>query len=181
MGRIIGIPAANLVTAASGGFFGIQLSPQSGGTVTAALTGANTVKAVEFVLPHYCIVRKVVSEVTTTFNGGLYAVGLYNAAKTVLLVDSGAILTTTAQVNTITLATPVALPPGVYWLAYTGDNTTFVLRGLTTGGTASYNMMTKNAARMGGAANASAAGVLPATLGAITIGPLNAAAVYFEP
>lgn len=172
----------NLTTAGQGGFFGVTIVQAASAVNTTVLAGANAVKAMQFVLPFSVTVRKVVSEVVTTSAGGLYSVGIYDAAATSLLLSSGAQLTTTATVISVTLGTPVLLSPGVYWLAWTGDNTTFTLRGTSLSGAASVsNMLIANANRVGGAANASVAGVLPAALGAITTAGLNIPAVWFEP
>lgn len=167
--------------AGHGGFFGSVINAGSAGITTGAAS-ANGVFALEFTLPDQRLINKVVSEVTTASSGGHYSVGLYNQAGTAKLVDSGTISTTTAQVNSVTLSSPVALPPGVYWLAWCGDNSTYVLRAFTTGQSASINMMNKNAARQGSAGNSCTSGALPSTLGTITTtAASNAAAVWFEP
>jgi hypothetical protein len=173
-----GPPYAQIDTVGMGGFFGGTVNPATATTTTSALT-ANQVRVMQFVLPFACTVRKVVSEITTLSVGGFYGVGLYDAAGN-RVVTTGAQSTTNTGIFSVTLSTPVTLVPGVYYSAWTGDNTTVILRALTTGQTSETYMRT-NAARNGSAANASAAGVLPATLGTITSTAYNVAAVWFEP
>lgn len=177
-GEIYG-PVADVFTAGRGGFFGGTINLPPVGVNTAVLSAANQVRVYEFVLPFNTLVRKLAFNVTTLFAGGNCGVGIYSAAGN-LLVNSGAVSTASTGNKTATLATPVLLTPGTYFLAWTGDNTTFTLLGFTVGSLEGL-MRANNANRNGIAANASSGGVLPATLGAITGGGFNPAAVFFEP
>jgi hypothetical protein len=165
-------------TADEGGFFGFLINtPQTNAGAGIAGGVANRVFVTQFVLPFRVVVRNIVFDVTTQEIGALAGVGLYNPAGE-RVVTSGAISTTGAEVKTVAI-TPVTIEPGVYFVAWTCDGTTAAGR-FATGGTSFINIVNKNAVRVARAANASSAGVLPATLGALTGESHNTLMVYFE-
>ena len=168
---------ATVDTAGEGGFFGVFPFGGSGG-VGVVLGAANRVRVQQFVLPFREIIRNIVFEITTLSVGGLCSVGLYDVGKN-LLVHSGAISTTLAEFKN-TAVTAVTVEPGIYYLAWTGDNNTFILRTFASGD-AAMNALRQNGTRVGRAANSSTAGVLPATLGTITNEFIASPSVYFEP
>jgi hypothetical protein len=176
--RVTGAVGA-IDTAGEGGVFTPGFGLPVAVTETTTLSGANLVRAIQIVLPLRVVVGKLVFEVTTTSASDLCSVGIYDKDKN-RLFHSGAVSTTSAEIKDINLASSVTLEPGVYWSAWTGDNTTFKLRAAVTGTTANAIFRT-NSSRCGAAANSSSSGVLPATLGDITGASLNAALIYLEP
>ena len=179
-GRLPRFPGvvATVDTAGEGGFFAPTNMPQTD-TSTAADTGADQVRVIQFVLPIRAVVRNVVFEVVTLSAGGLASVGIYDKDSNRLL-HSGAISTATTGVKSGVVSPSVTLEPGVYFLAWTFDNTTARFRGVLP--TGFLTLLSKNATRTGFAANASVSGVLPATLGTITLSTgMTPAIGYFEP
>lgn len=134
----------------------------------------NQVKVFRIHIPNGIEVDTVVWAVITQTGTGCDngAVGIYSIDGNTLLVDSGA--QTYDTNNTIIEAdiTNVFLNPGDYWLAYTADeSTSCTVQAVTDSegtGVDSDNIMNQGQTMMGTANNASASGVLPATLGTIT-------------
>ena len=167
-------------TAGEGGFFAGTLNPTTV-SLTAALGANNRVLVSQFVLPFRVVVGKIVFDITTASAAGLASVGIYDKDKNRLL-HAGAVSTTVAELKSVTLGTSVTLEPGVYFVAHTADNNTAQFRlHRTETSVLLAAFMTKNANRMGRAANNSVSGVLPATLGAITPIAQNIVGAYFEP
>ena len=169
---------ATVDTAGEGGFFGFLINTPQTSAGAAITNAADRVLVTQFVLPFRVVVRNVVVDITTLEVGKLAGFGLYDAAKNLVLA-SGAISTTTTGVKSDVI-TPVTVEPGVYFVAWTADGTTAAGR-FATGGTNYINIVNENAVRTARAANASSAGVLPATLGALTEESHNTLMVYFEP
>ena len=168
---------ATVDTAGEGGFFGGL--PFGGKGVAGTTLGANDrVRVHQFVLPFRTIIRNIVFDIEVASASGLCSVGLYDVGKN-LFVHTGAISTTTDEIKN-TAVTAVTLEPGIYYLAWTGDNNTFKLTSLSIGD-AAMQPLRINGTKVGRAANSSSSGVLPATLGAITVENINVPAVYFEP
>lgn len=168
----------NVTTAGQGYFFGGYVwspSGASGGTFTQT---ANEVRVMQFVLPFRAKVSSVRVTIGTLSVGGKYGVGIYNASKNLV---ASAVIATDSAVSVTQAITPVTLEPGIYWFAWTMDNAVAATNVMTGQGTY-INVMNTTTARYGTAANASAAGVLPATLGVVTanngFGP---AVALFEP
>jgi len=172
----LGSRVANVTTAGQGFF--IAAPENTLATTTAALASINQVRVAQFVLPFRMIVRTLVSEVTTLGGAGKkYGVGIYNVDKT-LLVESGALDANTAAINA-TAVTATTMEPGTYYVAWTSDSTSTILRAVNTQIQSVLNQGTDT--RMGAAANSGTAGVLPATLGVITTAGLAPARVVLLP
>lgn len=135
----------------------------------------NKVAIVEFTLVAPVTISKVITQVNANIAASHFGVGIYDANGN-LLADSGALTAASGAgtpVSTALRQGTVTLPAGVYYFAWTSD-------------TASLNMIfwgasiapaptipNKNNVRYGTAANASTAGQLPATLGALTAVNVN--------
>lgn len=92
--------------------------------------------------------------------------GIYSADGNTKHIDSGAVAGDSTGIKSVTLGAAVTLNPGYYWQALTADSTAI---GSATGYDAvGQTIINAGTAHYGFAANAGAAGVLPATLGAIT-------------
>ncbi len=167
-------------TAGEGGFLAVAVHSGVRGVASQILDIANRVRVHQFVLPWRQAIGKAVIDIEAAFAAGKAAVGLYNAAGNSLLVNSGVIDTTATGIQTKIITPSFVIEAGVYMFAWTGDNTTFKFRSFSSGDTV-LNIITENGSKVGNAANPSVAGVLPATLGAITSIPLNTPGAYFEP
>ncbi len=168
-GRLPRLPGvvASVDTAGEGYFIGVTINVGStdGGLI---VSGVNQTWARQFVLPFRAKVSNIITEVTTAgASGKKYGVGLYDKDKN-LLFKTAALDANSQTVQSDTLATSVTLEPGVYWLASTCDDAATGFRVLTTETDQSFGPVNENTVRGGTAANASSAGVLPATLGTIS-------------
>ena len=179
IGRASTPAAATVDTAGEGGFYGVCINAGPNSVTSAVLASVNLVKVYQFVLPFRAIVRNLTFEIEVLSVGGLCSVGLYSADGNILRVHSGAVSTTTTGIKNV-VASAVTLEPGVYFHSWTGDNITFKLRSFVSA-QGWNNLINNNANRVGSAANPSVAGVLPATLGAITPTAANTPAVYYAP
>jgi hypothetical protein len=126
---------------------------------------ANEVQVFKFLLPLPLIVTRITAYIGIASAGGLFGVGVYSSAGA-KLVASGAQSTTATGAIEATVGA-VTIGPGWYWLAVTMDNTTGAFRSANNDATADA-VLNQSFAQKGTAANASVAGVLPATLGSIT-------------
>ena len=157
---------ATVDTAGEGYFYGltVAVSDGSGGLI---ISTVDDVYVWQFVLPFRQVVRQITSRVTT--GGGaskLYGVGLYDIDGT-RVVTTGALDANTTQINT-TAITAVTLEPGVYWSAQTSDSATTQLLTFVFGSVETNILNDSGAIIVGKGANGSSAGVLPATLGAVS-------------
>lgn len=167
-------------TAGEGGFYGGHIyQPSNPATATSVLVANNDVRVYQFVLPFRVVIGKIVFEVSTTAASGLCSVGLYDVRKN-RVVHAGAISTTSAGIKDIDLSASVTVEPGVYYVAFTGDNTTFKLRAITRSAL-QIDLERQNAVRSGTSANDSVSGVLPTALGDLTDLEHDIAGVWFEP
>ena len=181
--------AKSFATVGQGGFIGagfpFPYAYYAGTTLGGAVVGstANQVNVYQFQLLASYTISKVSVRVVTGVAASTMNFGVYSAAGAKLL-DSGAISTATSSSNqSVTLGTPVTLPPGVYYYAQSCTSTASTVLSLPLGIPASTpNLMNLNAVRVGQAANVTAGGVLPATLGTISADTVFAgvAAVFFE-
>ncbi len=181
-----GISAAalpNLNTANQGYFFGVTITAPTSDGATAALT-ANQMKVYQFVLPFGITVNNLTFEVTSasgTCSGICHAnLGLYDAACGNLLAQTGVMTsggtpninaagTYTVSIQNGSGATGnVTLAPGVYWLAYTSDSSSLLLRAAALTSHAMNFLTNQNAKLAAVAGNAGSAGVFPASCGALT-------------
>jgi hypothetical protein len=168
------------------GFFGGLVNPyiiEVGDPSTAAPSAvANNVHVFLFVLPYAITVNKIVYNVSTLSASDKWAFGIYSSNGNTKLIDTGVISpTATGTAISITLGTPVTLPPGEYYFAQTSSGTTALSNFQQINQTIVAVMINTNRARNGLAANASASGVLPSTLGVISTATLRSPMlVYFE-
>ena len=126
---------------------------------------ANQVRVFRFLQPVELRVTTVIWELVTASGGTSGSVGVYTADGATKLIDTGAQPLTTPGVIPITV-TAVTLPAGWYCLAWTMDSATPTFRSVAS--PANFNVLNQTTVQKGSAANNSAAGVLPSTLGVIT-------------
>jgi len=176
--------AANASTAGQGYFFGYTIYlPSATQTTAGDFQSANRVYVYQFVVPFQVTVRKVSINIGTGLAGSHVNVGLYNNSGS-KLIDSGAFDTSVTGVLTATLGSPVVIPAGVYYQAQSSDSTSASLIPTTGPNPASISgpFLNASVSRIGRAANATSAGVLPATLGALTNDTFSFPLVtFFEP
>lgn len=162
------------VTVTDGGFFGGFVNPfiPSGSIMTNAgpAASANDVHVMLFTLPFPITVNKVVYWVISN-SADLWGFGIYTPDGLTKLIDTGAIATVTGTgAASVTLGSPVTLSAGEYYFAETSSGTTSNSAYYNIENTYTVGMQNVNRNRVGLAANASTAGVLPATLGTINTG-----------
>jgi len=179
-GNTLTIGASVPSSAGIGGYFAPvgELQNADGDTNTAVLSGANVVRVVQFALPYSVNVGHLVFNVATASAGGHCDVGIYDKSGNLLLHAGSTSTTATGNVNAV-ISPSVSLAPGVYYLAWTADNTAMQFVGVGTGQT-HQTFLNVNGTRVGTAANAASAGVLPATLGAISTGAFNSVIALLE-
>jgi hypothetical protein len=170
--------AATVDTAGEGYFIGVGISHSVSAT-NVAVSSANQTRAFQFVLPFRAKVTNIIAEVLGAGAAGKkFGVGLYDKDKN-LILKTVALDANSATVQSDTLATPVVLEPSIYWLAQTCDDAATTFRSITVASI--FDLNNENTVRCG-TANASSAGVLPATLGTITASTSrNPIIVVFEP
>ena len=145
----------------------------------AVVAGANEVRVLQFVLLFRITIGQLSFQVTTLDAGNFVGTGIYSADRNTLLLESGGVSTTTTGVKVTALGSPVTLEPGIYWQADTVDSTTVQMRKTSMNSMDTlFNAQTLK--KMGIAANASIAGALPATLGAITAAAQSPIYVIYE-
>jgi hypothetical protein len=148
-----------------------------GGQVTSA---ANQTKYYLTYIPFRMSVVRITINISTGEASKNAGVGIYNLSGTKIWA-TGAISVASNGTKTATI-TPVTIGPGFYYLAMTDDGTTGTVRykALSSGSVkTSISNVTTSAKLFGSAANASSAGVLPATLGALTNGTIDVPFVVF--
>ena len=156
---------ATVDTAGEGYFVGgtISLTEGLGGL---SLSAVNQTRVHQFVLPFRVVVGQISYWVSTGGGAGKkLGFGIYDVAKN-LLLESGAVDANVTGQATASI-TAVTLEPGVYWLAWTSDSGTVEIVAIKNLNNA-VPIINEITPRSGIAANASSAGVLPATLGTIT-------------
>ena len=149
-----------------------QLASGAPSGLVSGVPTANTLVVYKFTLPIAFTISKITTQCLDNL-GGSATFGIYSAAGA-KLVDGGSFPNLTASIVTNTI-TPVTLPAGVYWhaqAATTADNAHFP--GFVIDGSSIENLniipfYLKNSVKIGTAANPLAAGVLPATLGTVTL------------
>jgi Collagen triple helix repeat (20 copies) len=180
-----GPPGTNslvLSTPGQGGFFGGTVTPVPA-SFTAPFRRANALRVYQFVLPFGTTVRNITSGVSTVFAGGNFDTCLYSADGQTLLAHTGAV-STSSPVDLTHPVTPVTLTPGVYWLAWTTDNTTAQFDAADAHGD-NFANLSKIQVRIGEAANSGSGGVCPSSMGPLSgilnVGSLRPIMSYFEP
>jgi hypothetical protein len=134
---------------------------------------ANRVVVYLFQLDVAITVSKASISCTNNTIGPVASFGIYSFTGNKLLDTGTFTCLTSPAVQTNTISPSVTLPPGTYWHAQTsntaggGDTFTGIVL-QSAAGTRAMPLYIKNTTRCGTAANPSVAGVLPATLGAIT-------------
>ena len=166
------------VDTAGEGYFYAPYGPTAGSN-TAALASNNQVRVQQFVLSFRVLVANLAFRIAAASAGGLAGVGMYDKDKNKLFALEG-VDTTATGVKTGAVSPSVTLEPGVYYVAWTGDNTTVLFNG-GSATTPSAQILNAIAAKVGNAANTSSSGVLPATLGTITGAVLAPAILMIEP
>jgi hypothetical protein len=159
---------ASVTTAGNGFFVGYWLTAQRLDSTSTgiAVAGNNQVHCFQFVLPYTTTVRNIGWIVNTTSGGGKADYGIYSAAGARLLHITGGVSTTNVSDNISASDSAVMLAPGVYFFAWTADNTTYKIWGPSD--TLMNGQFNNQAGVFGTAANAATGGVLPATLGTVT-------------
>jgi hypothetical protein len=167
----MGFPGSSVAAPASGAYFissGIfsGYTPGSNG-VNVSVPLANKIVVVPFYLPFAIAITKITSSVGTASVGDSINFALYDFNKN-LLVDSGALSTTTGAGALITATVNLAIQPGWYFYAYAATSVTPSFASVPTlnGGAATNSAVTAKVSFT--AANVLAAGAMPATLGALT-------------
>jgi hypothetical protein len=171
-------------------FFGpgifLPISAISRGTGSSWEPSDNRVNVVQFTLAVTFQISKISINVIANSIGDFGGFGIYSADGNTLLVDSGPMALGSVAVVTSSI-TSISLAPGTYNYAQTGTTTTATLNTTSSVGINDANLMNANAAapRYAIAANASAGGQLPASLGALTAvsntTTFDTALVMFEP
>ena len=173
---VAAVSAPPIATAGQGYFVGPGLFNIFGVSVAAAvLVGASgtQVRAFQFYLPAAITIGHVsINVVSGTSTGGTATVGIYNAAGTTKLFDSGTISINATAVVTQAAAAfqtpaggPLTLLPGVYWLAQNASVTSGFTVAVFTSETTVAAALNNVSPRAIIAGNTAAAGVLPANLG----------------
>lgn len=125
---------------------------------------ADQVRVFRFRLPLEIEVVGLVHEVVTAAGSTHGAIGIYTSDGGTKLLDTGA--EDFAANGVKPGAVSGTLHPGWYWLAWTIDSATPTLRSVAA--PANFGVLNTTVVQKGSAANSSAVGVLPATLGAIS-------------
>ncbi len=180
--------AAGTLAAARGGVAGVETADQGyfvGGfgnlplpasSAAVIVSSNNQMRVQQFVLPYRVVVQHITLEVTTAGgSGSTVNVGIYDAAGTTLLIDSGTFDgNSTGATQTKTLGQSVTLPPGVYWFAYSASVSTIQCRVLS--GNTNFDAIVFNgqtAKKKGTSSNSVSVGSLPPSIGTITAGNGN--------
>jgi hypothetical protein len=160
-----------LTSAGAGYFYGfwVHMPLFISGLVETGGGSTNGVDVAQFVLPFAITVNNVGMDISATSSGATVNIGIYSAAGA-KLIDSGTFSATAGGVKLNTLGTPVTLPPGVYYLAWSTSNATAVMYCYSVSAQPVNNILTgiSGATYFASAANATSAGVMPSTLGTLT-------------
>jgi hypothetical protein len=178
-----------VATADQGYFHAVSIWPAFSTANTAAFT-AEQHKVWQFVLPFAATVQHITFDIQTgsgTCAGTCHLnLGIWDAGCTTMLVSTGIMSSGgTPNINavaqyTVTVASPVTLNPGVYWLGMTTDSAALILHGLSLASRSINQINGQTAKRMGIAANAGSAGAFPASCGAVTASTAVPPIVTFE-
>lgn len=160
---------ANISVADQGYFIGPNLTQAGLATSTGAVVSAGQqVRACQFVLPWRQKVTSMTITVVGTVGSSTITTGIYDAAGTTKLIDSGTFDggSATTQKNTIT---PVTIGPGAFWFAQSASTQTTLTATVVQSAAGMATVINNDTNKLcGQAANAATAGVLPSSLGAIT-------------
>jgi hypothetical protein len=134
---------------------------------TVAATTAGVVRCIKFILPYKIIITQVTININATSNTGHEYLAIYDEDKN-LIVQATFNLTAATGVYSTTIPSTVLNGPKPYYLAWSADNNVSVPLAAGTLSTNGVNIFNKTAVKVGTAANASSAGKMPSTLGAIS-------------
>jgi hypothetical protein len=132
---------------------------------------ANRIVGVKVIVPFAITIAKVSIRISALSAGGIAVFALYSADGNTKLLQAS--FSTSAVANlTTTLATPVTIPAGVYIYCYAADNATAQAVEESIPNVPNY--LSINQTRFfSQTANPMVAGVMPATLGALTASTLS--------
>ncbi len=156
----------SVTTTSTGGYLLLPVPITLAGlNVNQVVAVANDVHCWRFFIGAPLAVIRIVAYLGTASAGGFCGFGVYSADGNARILTSGAVSTTAGGVKSI--AASATIGPGWYILATTHDNVVSALRSVNNDATADI-VLNDTTVQKGVAANASVAGVLPATLGALT-------------
>ncbi len=171
-------------TSGLGGFWsaGYPMGMQFGQNTTAATvsTTSEQVTVFQFTLDASWTISRVTAVIATNSSGNSVNFGIYNSSGS-KLIDSGALSATSTGAISASI-TAVTLPPGVYYFAQSANNTSIQVTGFSNASSPMTTALNAHGTvKVGQAANATSAGVMPATLGTITADTLglNMAGAFF--
>lgn len=140
------------------------------GTVS---TTIDQITVFQFTLSSPWTVRTVACNVVGSAAGGSFNFGIYSTAGN-KLVDSGSLSGVSANVIVSNTITPVTLPAGSYYFAVSAHATASTVTAYSLNSTVLESVLNNSGTvKVGQAANKTATGVMPATLGTITTDGLN--------
>lgn len=139
----------------------------SADATSVAVGAVNQIRVIRVVIPVGMWVNSIAVDVRTLEAGKLIGVGIYSLDGNTKLIDSGALSMASTGVKSTTLGTTFYLPPGEYLLAITSDETG-VGKVTTCANQSGGGYIALSTSYYCTAANSGAAGVLPATLGALS-------------
>lgn len=180
------LPAANggiaNVSAADQGYFISTDLPITTTTAGQPISTAQQVRVCQFVLKQRQVVNRITITVASAGAGGsTVTVGIYDAAGTTKLIDSGTFDGSSNTTQTLVISPGVTLPAGVYWFAQSASTATaLTAQAVSNSSTLAPMINNQTAKKCGFAANAATAGVLPPSLGAISATNYNMVAAVFE-
>jgi hypothetical protein len=166
-----------------GGFWGvfinIPITYQAGGSV---VINANEVWVFQFVLPFKVQIGKVSFRVANGSAASFGDLGIYSSAGSLLANTGGFSTVASNTTSTASLSgAPITLNAGIYYFAQTDSTNLVTMVAANTAGGPGAIIVNGGSKTWGTAANASTAGVLPATLGVITSSSNNnPICAYFE-
>lgn len=172
-------------TSGVGGFWsaGFPMMAPYGYAITngSVSTTIDQITVFQFTLNSPWTIRTVACNVVTGAASGSFNFGIYNPAGN-KLVDSGSLSGVSSNVIVSNTITPVTLPAGSYYFAVSAHVTSNTATAYSLNSTVLESVLNNSGTvKVGQAANKTAAGVMPATLGTITTDALfiNMPAVFF--
>jgi hypothetical protein len=164
-----------------GGFWGPGLTiPATISIGQAMVASPNLVRAMQFSLRKRWEIGHVTAVLNTGVNGSFVGLGLYDEDAN-LLLDSGPIVSDVGITLLSAAPTRRILPPGTYYYAWTATSASVLSNAATAWSSANMNtLINRLANRLGACANASVAGQLPASLGAITPAAISVPMCFWE-
>lgn len=169
-------PMAELSLAQSSGSSIIESSVQAG-------PGANNIYCIQFVCPFNITVNKVSTTVSTAQASSTAYEGIYSADGNTLLIQANfnTATATTVSASIISGSGTVLKAGTAYWLASANSNNSVRVCGITPASAATA-LVNANTLKMGSAANSVSSGVMPSSLGVISVaGSLSIPAILIEP